>query len=244
MPVTTRYAIPEPAAGMRLAPLGAIIGDPARAAMLWTLMDGTAKPAGELAYVAGASAQSASQHLAKMIDAGLLLQEVQGRHRYYRIARPEVATALEALMAAVGTTPKPRAVPAARRTPEELRYARTCYDHLAGELGVSIYDAMRAEHLLEGEGKEVQVTAAGHRWLAKLGIDEESLQGKRRTLACGCLDWSERRHHLAGTLGAALLSAMVREGWLMRSKKSRAVRVTPQGASALRKHFPRASLPV
>lgn len=236
--------ITESTAGMRLAPLGAMIGDPARAAMLWTLMDGTAKPAGELAYVAGASAQSASQHLAKMIEAGLLLQEVQGRHRYYRIARPEVAAALEALMAAVGTTPKPRAMPAARRTPEELRYARTCYDHLAGELGVRLYDAMRAEHLLEGEGKEVQVTAAGHRWLARLGIDEESLRGQRRTLACGCLDWSERRHHLAGTLGAELFSAMVREGWLTRSKKSRAVRVTPHGASALRKHFPRASLPV
>jgi DNA-binding transcriptional ArsR family regulator len=229
---------------MRLAPLGAIIGDPARAAMLWTLMDGTAKPAGELAYVAGASAQSASQHLAKMIEAGLLLQEVQGRHRYYRIARPEVAAALEALMAAVGTTPRPRAVPAARRTPQELRYARTCYDHLAGELGVRLYDAMRAENLLEGDVKDIRITAAGHRWLGKLGIDEDALAPARRTLACGCLDWSERRHHLAGTLGAALLSAMVREGWLTRSKKSRAVRVTPRGASALRKNFPRASLPV
>ena len=236
--------VPEPAAGMRLAPLGALIGDPARAAMLWTLMDGTAKPAGELAYVAGASAQSASQHLAKMIEAGLLLQEVQGRHHYYRIARPEVATALEALMAAVGTAPQPRAVPAARRTPEELRYARTCYDHLAGELGVGIYDAMRADKLLEGDVKDIHITPAGQRWLGKLGIDKESLQGKRRALACGCLDWSERRHHLAGTLGAALLTAMLGQGWLTRSKKNRAVRVTPGGAAALRKHFPRAALPV
>ncbi|HEY4373292.1 MAG TPA: metalloregulator ArsR/SmtB family transcription factor [Burkholderiales bacterium] len=235
--------IPESAAGMRLAPLGALIGDPARAAMLWTLMDGSAKPAGELAYVAGVSAPSASQHLAKLIDAGLLAQEVQGRHRYYRIARPEVASALEALMAAVGTHPEPRAVPAARRTPEELRYARTCYDHLAGELGVGIYEAMRERGLLEGDAKEVQVTPAGHRWLGKLGIDETALHARRRALACGCLDWSERRHHLAGTLGAALLAAMVREGWLTRSKKSRAVRVTPNGVTALRKHFPGAPLP-
>lgn len=235
--------VPQSAVGMRLAPLGALIGDPARAAMLWTLMDGRAKPAGELAYVAGISAPSASQHLAKLIDADLLAQEVQGRHRYYRIARPEVAAALEALMAAAGARPGPRTVPAARRTPQELRYARTCYDHLAGELGVGIYEAMRKRQLLEGEGKEVRVTAAGHRWLAKFGIDDAALVVKRRALACGCLDWSERRHHLAGTLGAALLAAMVREGWLARSKKSRAVRVTPPGVAALRKHFPDAPLP-
>jgi DNA-binding transcriptional ArsR family regulator len=215
----------------------ALIADPARAAILMALMDGRAQPAGSLAYAANLSPQAASNHLVKLLDGGMVVVETEGRHRYYRLARPEVAAALEALQ---GLAPPVRALdeprsPEARR----LRAARSCYDHLAGRLGVAIAAAMEAQGLVsvtanEPAGKFYGLTDAGRQWFADLGIDMAAIRAVRRPPARRCLDWTERRHHLAGPLGAALMARMVELGWVARSPGTRAVTVTRAGAEGLR----------
>jgi DNA-binding transcriptional ArsR family regulator len=212
----------------------ALIADPARAAILMALMDGRAQPAGSLAYAANLSPQAASNHLAKLLDGGMVTVETEGRHRYYRLARPEVAAVLEALQSLappVRSLDEPRS-PEARR----LRAARSCYDHLAGRLGVAIAQAMEARGLLSVPanmpvGKFCDVTETGRQWLADLGVD---LATTRRPPARRCLDWTERRHHLAGPLGTALLARMVELGWVMRNPGTRAVTVTRAGAEGLK----------
>jgi len=216
----------------------ALIADPARAAILMALMDGRAHPASTLAYAANLSPQAASNHLAKLLDGGMVLVEAEGRHRYYRLARPEIAAALEALQA---LAPRVRAIdeprsPEARR----LRAARTCYDHLAGRLGVALAQAMEARGLLsapanEPAGKLYGLTEAGARWFAEFGIDVPAATKRHRPAARRCLDWTERRHHLAGPLGAALLRRLVALGWVVRNQGNRAVTVTPAGAEGLRR---------
>ncbi|HEX4506259.1 MAG TPA: winged helix-turn-helix domain-containing protein [Alphaproteobacteria bacterium] len=216
----------------------ALIADPARAAILLALMDGRAHPASTLAYAANLSPQAASNHLAKLLDGGMVLVEAEGRHRYYRLARPEIAAALEALQA---LAPRVRAIdeprsPEARR----LRAARTCYDHLAGRLGVAIAQAMEARGLLsapanEPAGKLYGLTEAGARWFAELGVDLAAAMGRNRPPSRRCLDWTERRHHLAGPVGAALLRRLVELGWVVRNAENRAVTVTPVGVEGLRR---------
>ena len=216
----------------------ALIADPARAAILMALMDGRAHPASTLAYAANLSPQAASNHLAKLLDGGMVLVEAEGRHRYYRLARPEIAAALEALQA---LAPRVRAIdeprsPEARR----LRAARTCYDHLAGRLGVAIARAMEARGLLsapanEPAGKLYSLTEAGAEWFAELGVDLPATISRHRPPARRCLDWTERRHHLAGPVGAALLRRLVELGWVVRNPANRAVTVTPAGAEGLRR---------
>jgi DNA-binding transcriptional ArsR family regulator len=215
----------------------ALIADPARAAILMALMDGRAQPAGSLAYAANLSPQAASNHLAKLLDGGMVTVETEGRHRYYRLARPEVAAVLEALQ---GLAPPVRALdeprsPEARR----LRAARSCYDHLAGRLGVAIAAAMEARGLLSVPantpvGKFCDITDAGRQWLADLGIDLAAIGAIRRPPARRCLDWTERRHHLAGQLGTALLARMVELRWVVRNPGTRAVTVTRAGAEGLK----------
>jgi DNA-binding transcriptional ArsR family regulator len=215
----------------------ALIADPARAAILMALMDGRAQPAGSLAYAANLSPQAASNHLAKLLDGGMVAVETEGRHRYYRLARPEVAAVLEALQGLappVRSLDEPRS-PEARR----LRAARSCYDHLAGRLGVAIAAAMEARGLLSVPantpvGKFCDITDAGRTWLTDLGIDLPSIAAARRPPARRCLDWTERRHHLAGPLGAALLALMVELGWVVRNPGTRAVTVTRAGAEGLK----------
>ena len=217
-----------------IAAPAALIADPARAAILMALMDGRAQPAGALAYAANLSPQAASNHLAKLLDGGMVAVETEGRHRYYRLARPEVAAVLEALQSLappVRSLDEPRS-PEARR----LRAARSCYDHLAGRLGVAIAAAMEARGLLSVPantpvGKFCDITEAGRQWLADLGID---LTAARRPAARRCLDWTERRHHLAGPLGTALLARMVELGWVARNPGTRAVIVTRAGAEGLK----------
>ena len=210
----------------------ALIGEPARAAMLLALFDDRSLPATALAWAAGVSPQTASNHLAKLVDGGLVVAVQQGRHRYYRLTGPEVAHALEALSR---LSPLPRPLdpplsPLARR----LREGRTCYDHLAGRLGVALADAFERDGLIEADGIDrYRLTEAGHERLATLGVDPASLKIGARGLARPCLDWTERRRHLAGPLAAALLRRFVTLGWIERASGSRAAYVTALGRREL-----------
>lgn len=218
-----------------IASPAALIGDPTRAAMLQALQDGRAQPASALAWAAGVTAQAASNHLAKLVDGGLLGVEREGRHRYYRLASAEVAHALEALSvlaAPVRSLETPRS-PKARA----LRDARCCYGHLAGRLGVKVCEALVAQALIEPAGDKLfAVTEPGRRWFEDLGVAVDSLRSPRG-VARQCLDWTERRHHLAGPLGVKLLEAMTARGWLALETQGRAVRVTAEGAKALRERL-------
>ena len=214
--------------GPLVAPVAALIGDPARANMLCALMGGRALTARELAEAGGIMPQTASGHLARLVEAGLLSVRRQGRHRYFRLSGADVAEAIEALM---GLAQRTGAVPV-RPGPRDaaLREARLCYDHLAGERGVAMLDSLRRRGLIEGED-EVAPTAAGRGFLAGLGLDVDALASGRRPLCRTCLDWSERRVHLGGALGAALLAMMLDRDWLRR-EAGRVLRLTPVGARA------------
>ena len=213
-----------------LSRIAALLADPGRASMLWALMDGSARPAGELTLIAGLSPSAASGHLARMTEGGLLALEVRGRHRYYRIATAEVAATVEALAnLAQASAPQRTSARPARTVPLDLRYARTCYDHMAGELAVRVFDGLLAKGwLVEREGI-VETTAAGDDALRHWGIDLAGQRARRRRFACTCLDWSERRAHLGGALGAALLEHWCDRGCVERAEKPRVLRVTPAG---------------
>jgi len=219
-----------------IAATAALIGDPARAAILLALADGRALPAGELAAFAGLSSSAASAHLSKLLEGGLLAVERAGRHRYYRFAGPAVAAALEGLALVAAQQPSRRVIVHSRDA-QALSYARSCYDHLAGELGVNIAYALRDRGLIAPveQSKRVDVTEAGVAWFdVVFGIDLTKLRPGRYGLACKCLDWTERRHHLAGPLGARLFQRCCDLGWLTRSPQSRAVRLTRKGRDGLR----------
>ncbi|AMP09007.1 bacterial regulatory, arsR family protein [Collimonas arenae] len=210
-----------------------LIADPARAAMLMTLCDGRALPAGELAHAAGVTAQTASAHLGKLLDGGLLLCEQQGRHRYYRLANSQVAQALEQL-AAINPTAALKRKPLSR-TAQDLRLARCCYDHLAGQVGVALTQALQERGLLvAGAGKRFDLSEAGIAWFAAMGVDIGLIKPGRYGLARQCLDWTERAHHLAGPLGVRLMAALSEAGWLRRSSSSRVVQITPKGWAGLK----------
>lgn len=213
----------------------ALLADPGRVAMLWALMDGSARPAGELALLAGLSPSSTSAHLNKLVEGGLLLLQSHGRNRFYRLAGPEVGQLLEAL-ATTSQALQPRrtrALPASRGTPPALREARTCYDHLAGELAVGLFERMGAAGWLMHRDKTVTISALGAAGLQGLGIDLAALGKRRRQLACACPDWSERKPHLGGALGAALLEQCKARGWLRSTPGSRALHISPQGRRAI-----------
>jgi len=212
----------------------ALIGDPARAAILAALCDGRAQPAGALAYAARISAQSASNHLAKLTEGGLLKVENEGRHRYYRLASPNVAEVMEAL-ACLAPPVRSLEMPLSAKA-RSLRFGRSCYDHLAGRLGIAVtarLEAMGHLNLVDDDAKQYGVSDNGRHWFAALGIEVAALKRGRRGLARRCLDWTERRHHLAGPLGTTLLSRLVELGWLRRDHATRAVCVTCAGAVGL-----------
>jgi DNA-binding transcriptional ArsR family regulator len=216
--------------------IAALIADPARAIMLTALLDGRALPAGELAYAAGITAQTASSHLAKLLDGGLLMVEKEGRHRYFRLAGSHVAQAIEQLAAIRPAAPIKRKAlsPEAR----ELRFARCCYDHLAGQLGVAVTAALvEHDYLRPAADKQFEVTEAGAAWFGNIGVDVASLKPTRRGLARQCLDWTERTHHLAGPLGVQFMSMMCENGWLRRVDSSRAVQITPTGGAELKRQL-------
>jgi len=213
-----------------LSRIGALLADPGRAAMLWALMDGSARPAGELTLIAGLSPSAASAHLARLTEGGLLALEVRGRHRYFRIASADIAASIEALanvaQAAAPQRPTPRP---ARTVPVDMRYARTCYDHMAGELAVRVYERLVGDGLLTRHGDALDATPDGAQRLAGWGIDVASQRTRRRRFACTCPDWSERRPHLGGALGAALLDSWTSHGWVEHTARPRILRVTPAG---------------
>jgi DNA-binding transcriptional ArsR family regulator len=222
--------------GPYLAEVAHLMGDPARANMLHALMDGRALTAKELAYIAGVAPQTASGHLARLVQGGLLAVAVQGRHRYYRLAGSEVATALEGLMVLARTEPARRRLPS--RVRAELAAARTCYDHFAGRLGIGIHDAMVAGgHLTVADGG-YGLTPAGEAVFAKLGVEGAPSGKSRRAALRPCLDWSERRPHLAGSLAAALACRCFEMGWVLRRKDSRAVHLTEEGRAAIKAALP------
>ena len=216
--------------GPDIAALAALIGDPARANMLTALMQGRALTAGELANEAGVTASTASGHIARLIEAGLVLVVQQGRHRYHHLAGPDVAEAIETLSGLAARTGRLRTRPGPRDP--ELRNARVCYDHLAGTAGVALYDSLQGRGFLEAGPEGLTLSPAGHHGLACEGIDTAALARGRRPLCRACVDWSERRPHLAGALGAALLSPVFSRGWARRLANSRAVVFTPPGERA------------
>jgi DNA-binding transcriptional ArsR family regulator len=214
-----------------IAALGALLADDARSSMLLALLGGDALSAGELARVARVSPSGATAHLRRLREGGLVVDEVAGRNRFFQLASAELADALEAL--ALVAPPRRRDNLAAAESARALKRARTCYDHLAGELGVALTESLVARALLECGDESYAVTPAGGHWLRRLGIDVLELERQRRSFARVCLDWSERRPHLAGSLGAALAAAFFARGWARRLPRGRAIAVTPAGAAWL-----------
>ncbi|HTN61212.1 MAG TPA: helix-turn-helix transcriptional regulator [Devosia sp.] len=219
--------------GPRIAIVAALIGDPARANMLTALMDGRALTVSELAQAAGVTLPTASGHLTRLDTAGLLTAQKQGRHRYFRLAGPEVAAVLEALMSLSQADTKPTI----RTGPRDvaLRTARICYDHLAGEQGVALLNSLiAAGHLTDAPTPAI--TPTGKSFFAALGLDLSALTTAKRPLCRRCLDWSERKSHLAGGLGAGLLTLMLEKNWAKRME-GRVIAFTPKGKKALAEMF-------
>lgn len=216
---------PEP----RFAKIAAMIGDPTRARMLSALMGGGFLAAGELAQAAGVTPQTASTHIAKLVDSELVVARTQGRHRYFRLADADIAHALEALSLVAERSAGAGKWEQGAYKP--LKAARTCYSHLAGELGVKLFEGLLARGTLVPQDGHFALTETGREELADLGVELPSSSATRR-FAYPCLDWSERRDHLAGTLAVAMLEQGIEKGWLLRTKDSRALTLTRSGELA------------
>ncbi len=212
-----------------------LIGDPTRASILWTLLDGRAFTATELAVSANTSPQNISMHLGKLLDADLLCVEKQGRHKYYRFSNKEVAYALEA-MASLVPKPKVSLKTKAENYPP-IKFCRTCYDHLAGKIGVALTDSLLEQKIIVEKNNAFEISTEGEKWFSSFGINLEEAQKQKRIFLKPCLDWSERRNHLAGSVGALLLNKMISEDWLRKTKNSRAIIVTAKGEKELLRHF-------
>ncbi len=239
-------AVPEHAYDTDIAPAAALMADPTRAAILRALLPDRPLAAGELARIAGVSAATASFHLAKLLDGGMIAVARQGRHRYYRLSGHEVATAIEAL----GLISPALPVRSLRQSREgaALAQARTCYDHLAGRAGVELLDAMLHRRYLTQEpsgrtgradtpSASFDVTGAGTRALASFGIDVGDIRRSRRHFAGACIDWTQRRGHLNGALAAAITSRLFEIGWIERGQRRRSVRLTTAGLEGLARTF-------
>src|SRR5262245_7711515 len=221
--------------GPHISGIASLIGEPARAEMLTALMADRALTATELANVAGVSKATASSHLAKLRTAGLLAVHDQGRHRYFRLADRDVAQLLESLTGVAFRTGALRL----KSSPREpaLRRARVCYDHLAGELGVQAFEALLARQVLKSDVTGLHLTPKGIEWFAAFGVDVDAVAAQRRMMCRACLDWSERRHHLAGAWGTALLQRLFELGWARRVNGTRIVQFTPPGERGFQQMF-------
>jgi DNA-binding transcriptional ArsR family regulator len=213
--------------GPNIARIAALLGDRARADALTALLTDHALTATELAAIAGVTKQTMSAHLSKLLDAALVEVDQQGRHRYFRLANEDVARLLESLMGVAFRTGALRLISSPRDP--ALQRARSCYDHLAGELGVLVYEALLRDRVLENPTQALRLTEKGIGWFAQIGVDTGAVARQRRSFCRPCMDWSERRHHLAGSLGTAMLSRFCDLGWVSRSNKSRAIRITSLG---------------
>jgi DNA-binding transcriptional ArsR family regulator len=232
--VTPRHISPMEGVN-EVAEIASLVGDPARANILCALLDGRALTASELAYSAGISPQTASGHLAKLTRANLIQLAKQGRHRYYRLTGPQIGHMLESIVSVANAAP-PRYRPRTRRE-EHWRKARTCYDHFAGLLGVGIADSLSAHgHLvLADEGGDI--TASGEKLLLKLGVEIDKARAGRGVFCRPCLDWTERRPHLGGAIGAALATRCFELGWVERMRDKRGLNITPKGERGLLEVF-------
>ncbi|MEQ8828867.1 MAG: winged helix-turn-helix domain-containing protein [Alphaproteobacteria bacterium] len=221
--------------GPDIALIASLIGDPARANMLTAMMDGKAYTATELAAEAGITQQTASTHLKKLETGGLILQRKQGRHRYFALSDDQVGNLLESMMGLAAARGHVRT----RTGPKDpaLRRARVCYDHMAGELAVSLLDSLIGRDLIVSEGEDLSLTDSGGAYFSRLGIDLDSLNTSRRPVCKSCLDWSMRRSHLAGGLGKAVLDHTYAAGWARRVDGTRIVEFTRTGETAFRKAF-------
>jgi len=216
-----------------LARAAALIADPSRSAILWSLLGGESRPASELAMIANISPQTASNHLKLLLNAGFLKAEKTGRNRFYKLGMPTVGVAMESLAATGGGTLNG----IARKSAPELVFARTCYDHLAGELGVALLNRLGERKLIREHGHDYQLSMSGEKFFADLGIEWNAALGTRRRFAYPCLDWSQRVPHLGGALGAVLLAWLVRSKAISRQRGSRAVRVTDLGRKMMKQFF-------
>lgn len=212
-----------------------LIGDATRASILWNLLDGRAFTATELAVAVGTSAQNISMHLGKLLDANLICVEKQGRHKYYRFSNKEVAYAVEAMASLI-----PKAKVAVKMKSEEyppIKYCRTCYDHLAGKIGVALADSLLEQKIMIEKNGIFEISIDGEKWFSDFGINLENAQKQKRFFLKPCLDWSERRNHIAGSIGSLLLNKMISEDWLRKTKDSRAITITGKGEKELLKNF-------
>src|SRR4030095_16039609 len=218
----------------QFAEIASIIGDRCRSTMLWHLLDGRALTATELSILADVSAQSASNHLSLLVRSDLLVVERQGRHRYFRFANDEVAHVVESMASLVNATPS-----AGKKISEPvgIKYARTCYDHLAGKLAVDLADSLRQKGVLRMSDRQLLLTREGRKWFHSRGINIQELENRKRILTRACLDWTERKFHLAGGLGAALLQYMLKEDWIRRKSNTREILVTSVGKREIESQF-------
>jgi DNA-binding transcriptional ArsR family regulator len=230
---------PPSSYGADIAPVAALLADPARASMLGAMLGGQPLAAGELSQIAGVSPATASAHLAKLLNGGMVAVTKQGRHRYYSLAGHEIATVLE-IIAEISPVKPVRSLRQSREA-DALAQARTCYDHLAGRAGVALFDALLQQKVLAGRGTGTdaayQVTEDGADKLADFGVDVAEVSRSRRKFAGACLDWTQRRPHLNGALGAAMTSRLLELGWIERGPSKRAVRVTGPGRDGLAATF-------
>lgn len=213
---------------LNVSPIGHLFGDPVRANILAALLDSHALPAGELAYASGVTKQTASSHLSKLLDGGLVTVEKEGRHRYFRLANEDVAEALERLANIQSLRPTKKK-PLSRKG-RELQLARCCYNHLAGQLGVAVTQSLqRRSYLVPQEEKQFALSSSGTQWFHEIGVNVGELPPSERGFARQCLDWTERQHHLAGPLGVALLDRFSELKWLVRSRTNRRLEITQLG---------------
>ncbi len=221
--------------GSRIAAVGAALADETRSMLLAALMSGTAHTAGELARFCSVAPSTMSKHLSRLIDAGLVTAEPAGRYRYYRLAGLDVAELLEQ----IDSLDLPEVMTPRRPNPgTELSYARSCYDHIAGTLGVRMLESMVEQGHVAGRPDSIQLTSSGAEWLNQFGIDVGSIERARRPTIRACLDWTERKHHIGGGLGAALFQHMTTKRWISRRPDQRLLRVTPRGRDAIERIFP------
>lgn len=213
--------------------IASLLGDKSRAIMLWNLLDGRAYTVTELADCSGVSLQSASNHLAKLLQKNILTVEKQGRHRYYRFSSPEVAQVIESMASLLSLQKDYKKVKKLKAT--AFTYARTCYKHLAGEVGVKITEALISQEIIAPLDKQYVVTNKGKQWFLNLGINTEEIQNVKRSFAHQCLDWSERKHHIAGVLGDAFLEMMLTNDWFRKHKNTRELVLTSKGSFQLKK---------
>ncbi|WP_243522340.1 helix-turn-helix transcriptional regulator [Bacillus pseudomycoides] len=220
---------------INVAKIASLISDTSRATILVQLLDGRPHPATELAHAAKIKPQTASFHLQKLYEAQIIDVEKHGRHRYYKIANHEIAESLENILYLA--PPEPVQSFKQSKGSKEIQYARTCYDHLAGKIGVEITNSLLDNEILIKDGLQFKVTKKGQEFFEGFDIDLNSLHKKRRFFSKCCLDWSERQHHLAGSLGNAILEKMLKENWIIRAEHSRAIHITPLGKRKIYETF-------